>query len=823
MARFPKPGQGPDTGPNTIPIGTPSTERVHANRYPKGGSLETLTYYTQQGNTARRRGKGNQASQAQVGGPGTIIPIHYGLRRIGARIGAVTTYDGALVLLCVWGEGEIDAVEQLFVNDENAPFGVTATHYVGTAGQGADPTMVAAYAAQGVTYSDTLPNIAYSVVKVYPKKNAGFPQVSARIRGRKVRATEAGTPAYSRVPAYILADFITNDRYGLGAQVNWDDVAALATRNNQSIGSPAEARNELSVSVDQLASSEQWLLTLADYAGAIVAKDGETYRIFPDAPASSVATIEAADIVEGSLRWEQRAPSDAPTVIEVTYTDTTATPWKDASVFIYAPGADTGAVERRLTRVSRPGIQRHSEAYRYGVQLLNGFQTSDLMLRLDLFDEALRFMPGDVVTVDATPFTSKLFRVLGVGARGRQLWGVTLAEYDAAKWSDAVVAGPSTPDTSLPSPLAVPAVSGFAVEEDVFQTQTGRFASRLVFEWTGPSRATYLYLEGFTLTVTDENGTVRAYELPFDATEFTTEALPENLTYTCAIRARSELAVGAESTLLITNGGKLARPSDVPSISGYSVNGETRLEWTPATDLDLTGHEIRWGATGGSWETAALLERVAAPAATFSTMAVPEGTWRFWIKGLDSVRTDAYPNGQESVNATYVDIDVVGSNTSSSVDYTPAGVTLTNMIVYPPGGWITGFNETWASLFPNAMSTYGNPVASYHGAGTSSLVSDAVDTGVSQLAQVTVTLDYTNLVGTAQVYIEHKVNVGDSWTRVNGAVANVTARYFRVGIDCSSANHAFIVHELGVIRVTVDATQDFVRDTILNDAVAWML
>jgi hypothetical protein len=826
-----KPGQdGRARRPNTIPIGLPDTRRPGGNTYP--GRQPFTDAYGQpieiwidvnKGNAARRRGRGNAEVQAQVGGPGTIIPVHYGLARIGARIGAVAVHDGALVLLCVWGEGEIDAVEQLLVNDEAAPGGVTVTHYLGTAGQAADPTLVAALAAQSIVYTDALPNLAYSVVVVPPKKNAGFPQVSARIRGRKVRATEAGTPAYSRVPAYILADFITNTRYGLGAQVNWADVATLATRNTAMIGSPAEARHELSVSIDQLATAEQWLATLADYAGAIVAKDGETYRLFPDAPGSSVATLTEGDIVEGGLRWEQRAPRDAPTVVEVVYTDTAAKPWADAQAYAYAPGADTGATERRFTRVNRPGIQRYSEAYRYAVQLLNGFQTSDITLRLDLFDEALKFLPGDVVTVDATPFTSKLFRVVGLAARGRRLWSATLAEYDAAKWSDVVVSGPSTPDTGLPSPLNVPAVTGFAVTEDVYQIQTGRFASRLVFAWTGPTRASYIYLEGFTLAVTDENGTVRAYELPFDAVEFATEALPENLNYTCELRARSEFAVGSASVLLITNGGKLARPSNVPSIAGYSVNGETRLTWVSAVDLDLTAHEIRWGATGGSWETAALLERVATPALGYSTLMVPEGLWRFWIKGLDSVRTDAYPYGQESVTAAYVDIDVVPSNTSSSTDYTPAGVTLSNMLVFPPGGWITGFNEIWSSLFPNAMSTYGNPVATYHGAGTSSLVSDSVDVGVSQLCQVTTTLAYSNLSGTAQPYIEHKVLVGDAWTRVNGQVATVTARYFRVGIETTAANAAMIVSALGVVRVSVDATQSFVQDTTLNDAMTWLM
>ena len=315
---------------------------------------------------------------------------------------------------------------------------------------------------------------------------------------------------------------------------------------------------------------------------------------------------------------------------------------------------------------------------------------------------------------------------------------------------------------------------------------------------------------------------MRAYELPYDALEFTTEALPENLTYTCEIRARSEFAESAVASFVLTNGGKLARPSNVPAISGYSVNGETRLSWTPATDLDLTGHEILWGATGGSWETAALLERVPAPAVSYNTTAVPAGAWRFWIKGLDSVRTDAYPNGQESVSAAYVDIDVVESNTSTTVEYTPGGVTLANMIAYPPGGWITAFSETWSSLFTAAMSTYGNPVASYHAAGTSSLVSDSIDAGVSQLSQVTATLAYANLSGSAQPYIEYKVLSGDSWTRVNGLTANVTGRYFRVGIEMTAASGAMVVSALGVIRISVDATQDFLQVTALNDPVVWM-
>ncbi len=814
----------------TIPIGSTPSTRPRGNAPLTVPTFPTLndgnwTLYTVitpgDAERARRRGKGNAAAQMQVGGPGTLIPVHYGLRRIGARIAIVLSYAGALVFLCVWGEGEIDAVEQLCVNDENAPSGVTATHYLGTAGQTADPTLVAAFAALGQPYTDTLPNIAYSVVSVYPKKNAGFPQFSARIRGRKVATSDGGTPTYSTTPAYIIADFITNTRYGLKAAVNWSDVAALASRNTGTVGSPAEARHVLSVSIDSVASAEDWLLTLCDYAGAIPVKDGGTYRLFVDAPASSVATIAAADVVEGSLQWSTRAPHEAPTVIEVGYTDTTDNPWKDAQAFVYAPGADTGAVERRLSRVSRPGIQRYSEAYRYGVQLLNSYITSDLTIRWDAFDDAIAYLPGDVVTFDVSPFSAKAVRITAIQPRSPQIWSVTAVEYDAAKWSDAVVAGPSTVDTALPSPMSVPVVTGLAVVEDVYQAQTGRFLSRLVVSWTGPTLVSYMYLDGFTLQVSDGT-TESVFELPYDATEFTTPALPENRNYEITVSAKSWLAVSDPATTSIVNNGKLALPSAPSGLTAYSVNGESRISWTLGADLDLMSTELRWSGQSGTWAAATPLTFVPAPERFYATSVIPSGARRIWAKSRDSVRTDASPDGQESADAVYFDWTADENNTSASVEYALSAGTLTNMAL-AVGGWVTSFgSDTFAALFPSALDTYTSALATYHASGTSSLVTADVDAGVSEACTVVVDgLEYEDLSGTGQVYIEHKVNSGDSWTRVNGTTASVTARYFRVGIEWTTTETGR-VSVLGALRKIVDTTDRFVKDTIGNDFMAWM-
>jgi hypothetical protein len=51
----------------------------------------------------------------------------------------------------------------------------------------ADPTLVAAYAAQSppITYADMLPGIAYSVVVLPPSLTTGFPNFSAIVQGLK--------------------------------------------------------------------------------------------------------------------------------------------------------------------------------------------------------------------------------------------------------------------------------------------------------------------------------------------------------------------------------------------------------------------------------------------------------------------------------------------------------------------------------------------------------------------------------------------------------------------------------------------------------------
>ena len=234
--------------------------------------------------TLRKVKKKKQAQQETVAGIGSLIIPIYGRVRIGAKIFAVATSGSKLILGCLWGYGEIDAVESWTVNDLAPTAGFHATHYTGAPGQVPDPTLVNAFALRGKTYTDALPGLAYSVITVPASENAGFPRIAAVIRGLKVALTEGGTPTYSTNPGHVIADFITNSVYGMNSLVDWSSVAVVAASCDATVGSPAEARHEINLALDSVQSVSTWVDVLRDYADCFVIPEERYYRLVLDAP-----------------------------------------------------------------------------------------------------------------------------------------------------------------------------------------------------------------------------------------------------------------------------------------------------------------------------------------------------------------------------------------------------------------------------------------------------------------------------------------------------------------------------------------------------------
>jgi hypothetical protein len=414
-------------------------------------------------------------------GARSLVPLTYGVDRQPALILNVLPAAGdanTLLVVCLWGHA-LHQVDELRLNDGAMPAGATVTSYTGSQTT-PDATLVAAFAAQGITYTDTLAGYAFSVVAMPTRSFDGQLNFSARLYGRKVydprKDSTAGgsgshlladptTWEWSDNPSLALADWHASTLYGAGEPVLWSSVPAAANANDALVGSPAEKRRVLGVTLLRDGVNVQAVAeTLRAYAGCWLVPTGAGVRLLPDADAAPVASyahamgqIAALD----SLRL--RDLGNVPTAVEITYTDTSQVPWRTASATASMPGAGT-TLPWRLSTVALPGVQRYSQAYREAVERLNKLNLGDLSFPLQVFDAGIGHEVGDIITVThPIGLSAKPMRVTDVEMPAHGRWVLAVTEHDPVAYSEEVQTAPSIPDTTrVAGGGPVANVAGFA-------------------------------------------------------------------------------------------------------------------------------------------------------------------------------------------------------------------------------------------------------------------------------------------------------------------------------------------------------------------------
>ena len=171
---------------------------------------------------------------------------------------------------------------------------------------------------------------------------------------------------------------------------------------------------------------------------------------------------------DGEIDVQSRNVKNAPTVVRIWYTNTSAIPWREEYAEVSLPGAGS-TLPYLLSEVRMPGIQRYSHAYREAYEQLYDYQLGDLTASFVTRDQGLKIMPGDVFPIThSIGFSAKPFRCVSMPEpvdAGR--WKIQTREFDPAKYSTAVVTGPTFADTSLATPLNPPTVTGLALTEIV--------------------------------------------------------------------------------------------------------------------------------------------------------------------------------------------------------------------------------------------------------------------------------------------------------------------------------------------------------------------
>lgn len=749
--------------------------------------------------------KSPEERQMTLAAENAPIRVTYGRDRIGAQIANVLLHGAYWVIQAVWGEGEIDGIESVTIDDQ--PSTALVTHYLGTAAQGVDPWLVDAFAAKGEVYSDALPGIAYSVFRVSSGVEQ-FPQIAAVIRGRKVFDPRTGLTAYSTNPALALADFLSSPVYGAARTVDWASVEAAADACDELVS--GEPRRKIGVTLSDVRDVYQHADVLRTYAGCWIVPGGDGLQLIPDRPASVVRTFDhaAGDLLAlGPLR--KRPVKDAPTVMMVRYTDTSATPWKDGYVTAYAPGVLAGTAPRRESEITLPGIHSASQAMREAVERLNKLTLSDLSFDLDVFDDALALEVGDVVAVThPVGLTAKQMRVTGIaGEAGR--YRLSLTEHDPAAYSDDVTGEPSSPDTSLPDPGAPTPVTWLALTEEVYQLQDGTYSSRIRATWAAPA---FPWVDHYRINVITAGEVVQTGTAPASALTWASPSIQEGVSYQVEVLTVSRTGASSDAaSSTIAALGKQLPPGNVPSLTGFEVGGEVRLSWAPAVDIDIWRYEIRYGLTTDAWTAAKLIDRT--DALRLVTKDVPAGTWDFMVKAIDSVGNYSPTEARRTITVT------LDSNAFLVESYEFDAPTVSGLAEFALGRldgkrrWVTEDGGTVGSKFAAALSGYSLPMAAYNTT-ASAWNSETEDFGLSLSGNWQAEVVASSIVGAHDEYLDIGPD-GTSWTPYP-MVAKTTGRFARVRLAATSGEVMYVETPGASVRINAVPRQEDGESTSLS-------
>jgi hypothetical protein len=770
--------------------------------------------------------------QQQIAGDRELIGLVYGAVRLGAKIVSAVDYQGDLLLLAAFAYGPNSGLDQFYVGNDPIPATVTITVYLGTATQTVNATLQAAFALKGVTYTDALPYVTYAVLRFPVGSTSGFPQISARVTGRKVYDDRNGaqsfadptTWAYSNNPALCLADFIRGP-WGMNTGAGGIEPASvIAAANANDVALLSLPRRTINLALDRQQAARQWIAALRTYANVWVepvGNNGEDYRFIVDQDGPTVMAFGNDDLKQDSLVLRKQSLANTPTVVEVIYTDMTIIPYRDGSAFAPADGQPAGGRAYRLSQVRVPGINNYAEAYRMALERLNDFTLCDLAGEFSAFDQAAVCEIGDLIEItNPIGLSAKRCRIVKPILASAGRYRIQFREFDPAKYSTVVATGPTYPDTILTPPGIPGPPTALVLAEEVYQVEAyGGYASRIHATWTKPD---FLWLGGYQVDVTDPYGKVvwTSFVQATPTPSFRSGALQEGVTYQVSVSSVS-LYGGTTSGSALTGSlfmyGKLLPPGDVAELSGFEAGGKVHLWWTQAIDIDIALYEIRYGSTAGSWDTATTIERI--NALTYVAQTVPPGLWRFYVKAVDSV-------GSYSPNPAIKDINVTIDASSFLVSQyfftAPTVVSMTQWFNRPDPviKWTSDFGDGigyGADNPDNNIGTFGDslastPFATPHSTGTSpgtsSWTSETWDVGIPVSGTWQAQFDEVQVhAGTVSFFIDISTSASTGpFTRTTGISALANGRWARIG---AYSTGAFTLSGAASLAVNVTPRREF--------------
>ena len=215
---------------------------------------------------------------------------------------------------------------------------------------------------------------------------------------------------------------------------------------------------------------------------------------------------------------------------------------------------------------------------------------------------------------------------------GPEVWA-----WDYTKAQQAV----EIPNVNIQADFSVPALTDVYITsgtESLQLNKDGTITSRMLIEWRQVPRYFVIHGGHIEWQYRKQGATnwLSSTTLDGDATRTYISPVVDGETYEVIGRAISQIGNAGPTfatPILHTVIGKTEPPSDV---TGFSIDGDV-VSWTPVTDLDLAGYELRFHyGNNGDWGTATPLSTGLITESPFALVTRPAGVVSLMMKAIDT-------------------------------------------------------------------------------------------------------------------------------------------------------------------------------------------
>jgi hypothetical protein len=839
------------------------------------------------------------------------IPVVYGRRKVEGKFVYLKVINNYLHAIFIFCEGEIEGYEAILIDGDDIRnlSGFYYELYKGTSTQ-----TVCSLRSYDSSWNDPLTNIAYAYIKI-PTRDS-FPSVEAIIKGRKVYDPRSAQIKYSENPVLILADLLTNTRFGgriPSSLLNWGtsqshpfgtiwDAADYADQQDFNITqyrgykgvkfySNVTRQNNTdklkaiyilseksSISIDKLTftpyvdyyqaylgtgtppSWEGWNDSLIGKTCVYIEKSYSIYTQYfgniEDRYRINITALikEAMGRYSCSFYFDSGTLRDAIDTVRRhfagcvlieqngTYSikymrpSLTLTSFNDSEVWnVQIIEQNSENLHNRITwtwtdpetweivneEIEDPNLTDNDEVYE-GHYDLSGFTSygqskklAILYLNLRLSNVTIQFstynskglQPLDVFNfTHQIGFLEKLFFVTAIQQNSDGVVTITANEYDPAFFDNNVISEPTYEDTYLPPPDSIPDdITDLTLTEKLEQLKDATLITNIKISW---NESPWPYKKTYRVYMKEGSGEWKLLGITHGL-EYEVRAVKELQTYTIQIVTESEfgkLSLGVSGTIMPQ--GKYLKPQwkQGASLGAIESGDIVFLNWAmpdnsaPAIDIDIVGYEIRRGRTTDIWDTAYFVIRI--DSLNYQDARCPAGTWRYFLKAIDSVGN--YTDTALSADVTVTKNPYLGFEEDRYFDLATA--VGTNIGIWS-GETITPIDPSYDTLgerFPGP--TLGDGVGGQYtylnlpAPSSASATTDVIDIG--QILSGRFTLNYnatkigTNMASVTPYLLVSKDNL--NWTEINASSAiQAEARFIKAKFvfSSSSPDTTYIVSE----------------------------